>query len=532
MKEVHSFDEDGKFHVQSFELQWGYYESFNSKEVHHSSPSQQTHLQHINPQSTSRNDIGSSGSIDEENDRDNQNSGAYIFRPTIDNKFHIISETENINSKCANNDKTNISSNTVNYFKTKLVTEVHHQVSSWIKQIIRLKRGAPYIEIEYHVGPIPRYDNIGKEVVIRYTSTDVRNKLENNETNTVFFTDSNGREFMKRILNTRESWDYGSTDSSRISSQPVSGNYYPVNAAIFIESNQINETGNKAQFSDLLLPRRSSLCVLTDRTQGGSSLSEGSIELMVHRRIFGDDARGVGEPLDETSGGMDAYPPYGDAKRSGEGIQVIGTHRVLIGSSRGNDIGASMARKEMDNMFSPVYLFMGSKKVETATLSDTKFTDNSFSADPDLPFSNQWFSALSSDLPSNLMLITFKKLHGEVPRYLVRIGHQFAANESPKYEKLSEPVKVDMKTLFPQGIKIKEMIEKTLSNNKARSQWEATRIRWNTEQKGNSMENSTICFTGVNGDTTFTVGPMKICTFEILIEKESYNDVKFADVKF
>jgi hypothetical protein len=35
---------------------------------------------------------------------------------------------------------------------------------------------------------------------------------------------------------------------------------------------------------------------------GSASLSSGELELMVHRRLMGDDGKGVGEPLDETEG--------------------------------------------------------------------------------------------------------------------------------------------------------------------------------------------------------------------------------------
>jgi hypothetical protein len=44
----------------------------------------------------------------------------------------------------------------------------------------------------------------------------------------------------------------------------------------------------------------SQFTVLTDRSQGGASLANGALEIMVHRRILKDDARGVGEPLNET----------------------------------------------------------------------------------------------------------------------------------------------------------------------------------------------------------------------------------------
>ncbi|GKB52521.1 alpha-mannosidase-like protein [Tanacetum coccineum] len=42
------------------------------------------------------------------------------------------------------------------------------------------------------------------------------------------------------------------------------------------------------------------LSVLVDRAVGGSSLADGQIELMLHRRLLFDDAKGVGEVINET----------------------------------------------------------------------------------------------------------------------------------------------------------------------------------------------------------------------------------------
>jgi hypothetical protein len=88
---------------------------------------------------------------------------------------------------------------------------------------------------------------------------------------------------MQRKYNYRPSWDLEVYE-------PVAGNYYPVNSAIYIEDAD------------------ACLAVLTDRTQGGASLSNGAVELMVQRRLVADDSRGVGEPLDETTGGVTPYP--------------------------------------------------------------------------------------------------------------------------------------------------------------------------------------------------------------------------------
>lgn len=39
--------------------------------------------------------------------------------------------------------------------------------------------------------------------------------------------------------------------------------------------------------------------ILNDRSQGGSSLNKGEIEIMLNRRTLRDDNKGVGEPLNE-----------------------------------------------------------------------------------------------------------------------------------------------------------------------------------------------------------------------------------------
>ena len=46
--------------------------------------------------------------------------------------------------------------------------------------------------------------------------------------------------------------------------------------------------------------KQDELAILVDRAQGGTSLKEGEIEIMVHRRTLLDDVRGVNEPLNET----------------------------------------------------------------------------------------------------------------------------------------------------------------------------------------------------------------------------------------
>ena len=80
-----------------------------------------------------------------------------------------------------------------------LVSEVHAKYGDWVSQITRVKKGSPYVEIEWTVGPVPDEDGIGKEVVTKFSSD-----INSGDT---FHTDSNGREFLDRVINYRETWD-------------------------------------------------------------------------------------------------------------------------------------------------------------------------------------------------------------------------------------------------------------------------------------------------------------------------------------
>ena len=65
----------------------------------------------------------------------------------------------------------------------------------------------------------------------------------------------------------------------------VSYNYFPVDASTYIQEN--GTAGRQ-------------LTINIDRAEGGGSLKNGELQLMVHRRLLYDDSRGVGEPLNET----------------------------------------------------------------------------------------------------------------------------------------------------------------------------------------------------------------------------------------
>nr|CAB3499922.1 unnamed protein product [Digitaria exilis] len=58
------------------------------------------------------------------------------------------------------------------------------------RTVTRLYRNKEHAEVEYTIGPIPIDDDVGKEVITRLTASMI--------TNSTFYTDSNGRDFLKR----------------------------------------------------------------------------------------------------------------------------------------------------------------------------------------------------------------------------------------------------------------------------------------------------------------------------------------------
>ena len=134
---------------------------------------------------------------------------------------------------------------------------------AYVSQSTRLWAGAAAAEIEWTVGPVDISDRNGHEVITRYDS--------GLATDGSWTTDSNCRESQLRRRNWRANWNVSL-------SEPVSGNYFPVNCLIKTTSTS-----------------GVTLSVAVDRSEGGSSLSNGQLELMVHRRMTHDDGRGVGE---------------------------------------------------------------------------------------------------------------------------------------------------------------------------------------------------------------------------------------------
>lgn len=136
--------------------------------------------------------------------------------------------------------------------------------------LVRLSEGSVPIEFEVQMLEVPLVDNKGREVVAKWTFDGIDNEG-------VFYTDSNALEMQKRVRDFRP-------DFTVETDMKVSDNYYPINSAIAI----VDET------------KQVQVTVMNSHSQGGSSVQDGSIELMQNRRLLADDNKGVDEPLNET----------------------------------------------------------------------------------------------------------------------------------------------------------------------------------------------------------------------------------------
>lgn len=365
-----------------------------------------------------------------------QASGAYIFRPVSNTPYGLPLKF---------------------YAGTQqgqLIQEAYQQVNDWISQVYRVYEDKPYVEVEWTVGPIPVDDMRGKEVVTRYNLKQFNN-------NGTFYTDANGRELQKRVLNHRPTWALRQTEA-------VSGNYYPVDALISV----MDEA------------RGASFTVLTDRAQGGTSLNEGDIELMLHRRLMVDDGKGVGEALNETG-------------RDGKGLVIRGSHYLMLEPTPQAARGYRPVAQEV---------FMA----PLVALSESNLTPDKY-----VKVFNTQVSGLKVSLPKNVHLLTFDQFFNggvhkdhmfvhDIP-YLVRFEHFYEADEDAQ---LSTPVTFDLKDVF-NSFTIEAVHELSLGANIPVE--EVHRLQWRGAGGKPGPQNPSRLLQG----TTITLGPMDIVTLQV-----------------
>ncbi|KAK4760251.1 hypothetical protein SAY87_005144 [Trapa incisa] len=360
---------------------------------------------------------------------DPQKSGAYVFRPN--GSFPIIPEKQT----------------PLTVVRGPIIDELHQRINSWIYQVTRVNKAKEHVEVEFIVGPVPTDDGIGKEVVTQISTGMMTNKT--------FYTDSCGRDFIERIRDYRTDWELEVN-------QPAAGNYYPINLGIFMKDSE-------KEFS-----------VLVDRSVGGSSLSDGQIELMLHRRLLLDDSRGVAEALNETVCVEDDCT----------GLIIQGKYYFRfdpIGK------GARWRRSYGQELYSPLLLAFSEQDGNSRRSSGrTQFSG----IDP------------SYTLPENIVVLTLQELDGG--KALLRLAHLYEIGED---KELSVTTEVQLKKLFPSK-KIGKAIEMSLSANQERATMESKRLVWQVEDSAEEGETEVARGGPVDPiELIVELAPMEIRTF-------------------
>ena len=359
-----------------------------------------------------------------------QASGAYIFRPDGD-------------PICMGVQKFIVN-------QGKHYSEIHQIFNEWISQTIRLFEGSRSPSFDWLIGPIDVNDQVGKEVITRF-NTDLASK-------STFYTDANGREILTRVRDFRPTWKLNQTE-------PVSGNYFPINSRIFIRDETGDENG-----------RQLTLC--TDRSQGGSSVTDGSIEIMLHRRLLHDDSLGVSEPLNE---------PGFDNK----GLVVTGAIYLLLNTTRNS---AKLHR--------PL-----AHSINTQPLISFGVLDDSESHYDQVRLLSG-IRASTGSLPENVHLLTLMQdFDSEIDNALIiRLEHFYELNEDPV---LSQPATVDLMEFFKPSLNIVGMTELALGANMDVAELNERLIFDPEIKKNQKIKDST------SGPFTVTLTPMQIRTFRV-----------------
>ncbi|KAG9337365.1 hypothetical protein JZ751_028785 [Albula glossodonta] len=363
-----------------------------------------------------------------------------FLKVTFDPETGLLSSLTNMETKQTMQLKQNF------YWSNSVVQEVWQQFGPWASQVVRLYQDSRELELEWTVGPVPVKDGHGKEVITRLETSINSSGL--------FYTDSNGREVLERrecsheadrrpgggMRDFRPTWDLKQTE-------PIAGNYYPINSRMYIKD------------------KEQQLTVVTDRSQGGSSILDGSLEIMLHRRLLVDDYRGVGEALSEPG-------------EYGEGLVVRG--RLLLALTP-PAAAADTHRPLAESLVLQPLISLQDGDLHPNTLLE--------------------FSGLQAALPPAVHLLTLSQWDRD--SVLLRLEHQFQAKESQSH---SQPVTVNLQKLFS-TLDVVGVSEMSLAAN----QWKdkMTRMEW----KGNTGEKPLRQESAEPSPWEVTLKPMEIRTF-------------------
>lgn len=428
--------------------------------------------------------------------RPEKNSGAYIFNPSDRGAQRVSPKAE------------------VEIVRGPVVEEVHQVFSSWCSQVIRIYKHSDYIEFHWLVGPIPIQADLnspnmqqqngayglisdnGREIVSLY-ETDMK-------TNGTFFTDSNGRETIRRLRDHR-------SDYRLFTSEHTASNYYPITSWIFIRD----------------YDRNLQLSILPDRPQGGSSLHDGQLELMLHRRLLQDDGLGVEEPLNEP--GIDR-----------RGLIIRGKHYLLIGPIDSVIRSTRQLSKQLHMhpiqwfQAPPTNMNLGQMPLQAgAVLSSAGAHPSAASSDSaamaamssSSMASRFKYNGLRDYLPKMVNLLSLESWDQD--NVLIRLEHIFEINEDADY---SRPVQVSLRRMFKNFriVKVREMTLDALQDvelartNRLRFQTSTNPYKNYTDELGDFINTDYVSHLIEGSQTTddlfiVELRPMEIRTFLVQI---------------
>jgi hypothetical protein len=290
-------------------------------------------------------------------------SGAYAFGPAGPS-FPIASPTTTIS-------------------RGPIADEITTKFNNWAKQTIRVYHAGgnsdveQFAEIWFDIGPLPSRT----EVITLFTS-------EINS-NGIITTDDNGFEFLDREYQ----WGSG-----------IESNYYPLIYASYI--------------SDLT----SQLSVISYRSHGTSSQTDGALEVMIHRNP--DMGDGFGPGLTDTT---EVYPVL----------------RVIVDTPSQSP---KSVRRQSYLLNFPLAVFTSPTTSPSSWINSYKTTS----------------SLLTADLPPNVHLLSVNALDETSTKAIIRLTNIFAINEDPSF---SKPVTLDLTKVFS-SVSVSSIMETTLSANK------------------------------------------------------------------
>ena len=185
------------------------------------------------------------------------------------------------------------------------------------------------------------------------------------------------------------------------------------------------------------------ISILTDRSQGGSSITDDTLELMLHRRLLDDDAFGVAQPLNETE--------------FGTGLVARGTHYLLFSNSKQDMIRRT--RLLANRIFrKPMVNLLNYQDSETVVKPSGSY-----------------------ELPENVNLLTLAIIP-ETHQLLVRLEHLFAPGEDPEK---SQTTMVSLQELLSSsGYGLGEVIEvqeTTLGGDRWKTSSKEDLEKWKTQ---------------------------------------------------